>query len=450
MRDAESGLEDILSRLQHLHPKLMDLSLGRILRLLHTLGQPHHHLPPVVHVAGTNGKGSTLAFLRAILECRGWVVHMYTSPHLIDFNERIIVAGRSIDDQRLIDSLEYCERMNRNKQITFFEIVTAAAFLIFSQTPADVVLLETGLGGRLDATNVLSKPKVTAITGISFDHLQFLGTTIEEIALEKAGILKGQVPVVFAPQMFAKAKRVLEVQAELCKAPIYLWSVTPTPHGFVYHSRQRSVDLPFPKLVGPHQIFNAGVAIGCSEIVSDAKVTDEDLLCGICERVNWPGRLQRISQGNLRQRIPKHWELWIDGGHNDSAGSALAQQAQLWSHTQRPLPLYLIVAMSQHKDPYQFFLPLGKWITALYAVPLTTTSRAQGIEPEYLVQKARQVGVVQSMVQPSVEHALDDLRKHVNQSCRILICGSLYLIGSVLRSNKYENFLYEEGLSCFY
>ncbi|NUB13093.1 bifunctional folylpolyglutamate synthase/dihydrofolate synthase, partial [Azospirillum brasilense] len=260
---AESLADPVLDRLKGLHPKVIDLSLDRVHRLLAALGHPERRLPPVVHVAGTNGKGSTLAFLRAMLEAAGLRVHVYTSPHLVRFHERIRLAGSLIDDDRLAALLEECEAANGGGPITFFEVTTVAALLAFAREPADVVLLETGLGGRLDATNVVDRPAVTAITRISYDHRQFLGDTLEAIAGEKAGIFKPGVPAVIFPQPAEEAARTLAIRAETVGAPVSGWSVTPTAGGFRFESDRRRIELPLPGLAGAHQILNAGVALAC-------------------------------------------------------------------------------------------------------------------------------------------------------------------------------------------
>ena len=425
-------LDLVLNRLRLLHPKSIDLSLDRISRLLSDLDNPHHRLPPIVHVAGTNGKGSVIAFLRAILETAGWNVHVYTSPHLVRFNERIRLAGQLIDDDTLIHTLERCENINNGQPITFFEIITAATFLVFSETPADVILLETGLGGRFDATNVIDRSAITAITRISFDHIQFLGTTLAQIAYEKAGIFKHEVPIIMTPQPAHEATEVLKKQARAVNAPIYEWYVTSMEHGFYYHSDRRSISLPRPKLIGQHQIINAGAAIACSELLTWAKITDQAIHRGL-DTVEWPGRLQRLISGPLVSILPLDWELWLDGGHNDSAGDVLAEQAKLWhdSDDSRPFPLHLIVAMQANKDSLAFLRPLGAWVTSLSAVPFPIPDRGQ--LPEEIVASAHAVGIYQTQITPTVTSSL---LKLVNKSSsRVLICGSLYLAGAILHHN---------------
>ncbi len=357
--------DPVLERLKGLHPKVIDLSLDRVHRLLAALDHPERRLPPVVHVAGTNGKGSTVAFLRAMLEAAGYRVHVYTSPHLVRFHERIRLAGTLIDDTHLAALLEECETANAGGPITFFEVTTVAAFLAFSRVPADVVLLETGLGGRLDATNVIDRPAVTAITRISYDHRQFLGKSLLEIASEKAGIFKPGVPVVLAEQPAADALKALTLRATAIAAPIQPWTATPQPGGFRFESAKRRVDLPMPGLPGAHQIGNAGLALACLDHLPLA-VDDAAVRRGLAA-VEWPARLQRLTRGPLADSLPPDWELWLDGGHNDSAGEVLARQAVDWSvaddsragpHGGRR-PLLLIYGMLASKDPYAVPHPVG-------------------------------------------------------------------------------------------
>ncbi len=433
-RPPEAGRVDpILERLHRLHPKIIDLSLDRIDRLLAALGGPERRLPPVVHVAGTNGKGSTLAFLRAILESAGYRVHVYTSPHLVRFHERIRLAGALISEDRLAALLETCEAANAGAPITFFEITTAATFLAFSQTPADAVLLETGLGGRLDATNVLERPAVTAITRISVDHTQYLGTTLKEIAGEKAGILKPGVPAVLAPQPAAEAADTLYRRARDVSAPVLEWRVTAGPGGgFRFESPGRSLDLPAPALLGSHQITNAGVAIACLAGLPTLPVSDDAIRQGLT-RASWPGRLQRLTSGPLAQRLPAGWELWLDGGHNDSAGEVLAVQAATWANGPSALPLSLVFGMLGTKDPAAFLRPLARHAARLCAVPIP--GEAAALSADQAANIAATAGFSDAAPAPSVGAALDALVSAADQPGRILICGSLYLAGHVLADN---------------
>ncbi|HTT79646.1 MAG TPA: folylpolyglutamate synthase/dihydrofolate synthase family protein, partial [Stellaceae bacterium] len=356
----------VLARLMQLHPKRIDLSLGRIERLLGALGNPQDRLPPVVHVAGTNGKGSTVATLRACLEAGGYHVHVYISPHLVRFHERIRLAGELIDEDALLAVLEECERANAGRPITFFEITTAAALLAFSRAAADVTLLEVGMGGRLDTTNVVRRPAVTAITPISLDHQAYLGDTIAAIAGEKAGILKPGVPAVIGPQE-ADAAAVIAARAAALGAPLSRWRqewhCDPVGGGMRYAGAQWRLDLPLPSLAGAHQIANAGTAIACLEQLPDCPLPPAALARGL-RHIDWPARLQRLKRGPLVALLPPGWELWLDGGHNPAAGAVLAEAAAGW----RDRPLSLIVGMLNTKDAAGFLAPLAPYARALCAV----------------------------------------------------------------------------------
>ncbi|BAI73343.1 folylpolyglutamate synthase [Azospirillum sp. B510] len=430
-RQAATRSDPVLDRLKGLHPKVIDLSLDRMHRLLAALDHPERKLPPVVHVAGTNGKGSTVAFLRAMLEAAGHRVHVYTSPHLVHFHERIRLAGRLIDDDHLAALLEECEVANAGNPITFFEVTTVAAFLAFSRVPADVVLLETGLGGRLDATNVLDRPAVTAITRISYDHRQFLGESLLEIASEKAGIFKPGVPVVLAPQPEADALKALTLRATAIAAPIQSWSAEQRPHGFRFESAGRQIDLPMPGLAGAHQITNAGVAIACLDHLPLA-VDDEAVRRGLAA-VEWPARLQRLTHGPLADSLPPGWELWLDGGHNDSAGEVLARQAVDWSAGRPALPLLLIYGMLSSKDPFEFLGPLAPFTHALRAVAIP--GEEASFTAEESCETAKLCGIRDHGAADGVDAALADLLASRPEPARVLICGSLYLAGSVLAEN---------------
>lgn len=434
-RQAATRSDPVLDRLKGLHPKVIDLSLDRMHRLLAALDHPERKLPPVVHVAGTNGKGSTVAFLRAMLEAAGHRVHVYTSPHLVRFNERIRLAGRLIDDSHLAALLEECEVANAGNPITFFEVTTVAAFLAFSREPADVVLLETGLGGRLDATNVVDRPAVTAITRISYDHRQFLGDSLLEIASEKAGIFKPGVPVVLAPQPEADALKALNLRANAIAAPIQGWSVEERVDGFRFESAKRKLDLPMPGLAGAHQITNAGLAIACLDHLPLA-VDDGAVRRGLAS-VEWPARLQRLTRGPLAESLPPGWELWLDGGHNDSAGEVLARQAVDWSRglsdSTPALPLLLIYGMLSSKDPFEFLGPLAPFTHSLRAVAIP--GEEASFTAEESCETANLCGIRDHAAADGVDAALADLVAGRRTPARVLICGSLYLAGSVLAEN---------------
>ncbi|NUB28656.1 bifunctional folylpolyglutamate synthase/dihydrofolate synthase [Azospirillum brasilense] len=428
---AESPADPVLDRLKGLHPKVIDLSLDRVHRLLAALGHPERRLPPVVHVAGTNGKGSTLAFLRAMLEAAGLRVHVYTSPHLVRFHERIRLAGSLIDDDRLAALLEECEAANGGGPITFFEVTTVAALLAFAREPADVVLLETGLGGRLDATNVVDRPAVTAITRISYDHRQFLGDTLEAIAGEKAGIFKPGAPAVIFPQPAEEAARTLAIRAETVGAPVSGWSVTPTAGGFRFESDRRRIELPLPGLAGAHQILNAGVALACLDHLP-VKVDDAAVGRGLAA-VHWPARLQRLTRGPLAEALPAGWDLWLDGGHNDSAGEVLAVQAAHWAEEEPQRPLLLVYGMLASKEPREFLGPLAPFVSAARTVAIP--GEEASLTAEDTAAATRACGIADSAAAADVGSALEDMTRRVEGPARVLICGSLYLAGTVLAEN---------------
>src|SRR5947208_1337665 len=319
LRSAMRTTDELLAELKALHPRRMDLSLGRIERLLAALGNPQDRLPPVIHIAGTNGKGSTVATLRACLEAAVYRVHVYTSPHLVRFHERIRLAGQLIKEDSLLALLEECERANAGAPITFFEITTAAAFLAFARVPADIVLLETGLGGRLDTTNVVRHPAVAAITPVSLDHQAFLGDTVAAIAGEKAGILKPGVPAVIGPQP-DDAAGVIEARAAAIGAPLYRWQKEwrcdpqppPAAGGMRYEGGRWRLDLPLPALAGLHQTANAGTAIACLEQLSGFSLPASAISDGL-RHIDWPARLQRLTRGPLVAMLPAGSELWLDG-----------------------------------------------------------------------------------------------------------------------------------------
>jgi dihydrofolate synthase/folylpolyglutamate synthase len=417
----------VLERLGRLHPKLIDLSLDRIERLLAVLDNPHEKLPPVIHVAGTNGKGSTVATLRACLEAGGYRVHVYISPHLVRFHERIRLAGELIKEEVLIALLEECEQANSGTPITYFEITTAAAFLAFARVPADIVLLETGLGGRLDATNVIRHPAVTAITPISLDHQAFLGDTIAKIAGEKAGILKPGVPAVIGPQP-EEAEAVIETRAVQLGASLSRWQeewhCAAADGGIRFAGRHWRLDLPMPSLAGGHQIANAGMALACLEQLSGFPLSPEAVAGGL-RRIEWPARLQRLTRGPLAEMMLPGWELWLDGGHNPGAGAVLAEFVSGW----RDRPLYLLVGMLNTKDAAGFLRPLAPHARALFGV--TIPGEENPHLAEAIAAAARSVGLT-ARTAASVDAALVDLTAN-SPAGRVLICGSLHFAGTVLR-----------------
>jgi dihydrofolate synthase/folylpolyglutamate synthase len=426
----------IHARLLALHPKRIDLSLGRIQRMLAALGHPERRLPPVIHVAGTNGKGSTVAFARAILEAAGKRAHVYTSPNLVRLNERFRIArtggGKFVEDDELADVLSECEAKNGDAPITVFEIETAAAFLLFTRHPADVLLLEVGLGGRLDATNVVDKPLATVITRVSLDHRDFLGDTIEAIAAEKAGILKPGVPAVIASQT-REALAAIERQAARVNAPLSIagenWTATEERGRLVYQDDDGLLDLPAPRLYGRHQFENAGTAIATLR-VGGLKLPAAAFESGML-RVDWPARMQRLSQGRLAPLLPAESELWLDGGHNADGGRAIAAAlADLEERVSRPV--ILIVGMLSTKDAEGFLRNFTGLARRVITVPI---HQDKALPPAALADIARDIGIP-ALARDDVESALVTIGKlELAPAPRVLITGSLYLAGEVLDAN---------------
>ncbi|WP_300298907.1 folylpolyglutamate synthase/dihydrofolate synthase family protein [Ferrovibrio sp.] len=431
----EDHLGAILQRLMALHPKAIDLSLERIRALLARLGDPHLALPPVFHVAGSKGKGSTTAFLRAMAEAAGYRVHAYTSPHLVRFNERIRLAGRLIDDDRLIALLEHCEHVNAGQPITFFEITTAAAYLAFAETPADLVLLETGLGGIADTTNVIPQPRLTAITPIGIDHVAFLGDTITKIAEAKAGIIKPGVSCVVGPQP-DEAMAVIAARAAACGAPLirhgHEWIVRETADGMLWRQGDQDLDLPRPALLGAHQIVNAGMAVACARNLAGFEIPTAAIARGLRE-VNWPARMQRLDKGPLVDLLPPDTELWLDGAHNAMAGVALAETLR----TLPRKPTWLLAGMLNTKDAAGLLRPLAPLMRA--ACCISIPGEANSLSAEDLAAAARSVGL-QAMSAGSAETAMRQIADMIRADAstapaRVIITGSLYLAGRVLAEN---------------
>lgn len=424
------GSELILARLQGLHPKAIDLSLGRIERLLAALGHPERRLAPVVHIAGTNGKGSTLAMLDAMLLAAGRRVQRYISPHLVHFNERFLFDGEPIAETELADVLDVCERINRGAAITEFEIITAAAFVAFARREADVVLLETGLGGRLDATNVVARPRLTALAPISLDHQAFLGERIEQIAFEKAGILKPGVPCIVGPQL-PEVLAVIERRAREIGAPLSLhgrdWRATRVGDRLIVEAGDRPRDLPLPALVGCHQIDNAGLAVASALALGELAPDERAIAAGL-GTARWPARLQRLTRGPLVERLPAASELWLDGGHNPAAGQALA--ASLNGPDRRPL--HLVVGMLNTKDEPGFLRPLAPLATSVHTVPVPDEAASR--DPIEAAAEAARLGIAATPA-PDVTSALGSIAAAERDPARVLVCGSLYLAGHVLREN---------------
>ena len=433
-----TAIDSILARLTALHPKRIDLSLDRLQNLLAALDHPEKKLPPVIHVAGTNGKGSTVAFLRAILEAAGLSVHVYTSPHLVRFNERFRLGspgeGKLVSDAELAATFEECERANANAPITVFEITTAAGLLLFSRHPADVLILEVGLGGRLDATNVIDAPLASIITRISIDHTDFLGDTLEKIAAEKAGILKRNAPAIIAAQ-HRDALAVIERQAAKLSAPLCIagedFTATEERGRLVYQDEAGLLDLPAPKLYGRHQYENAGLAIAALRAIDAFKIPAPAFEAGMT-KADWPARLQRLAHGKLTELVPAGSELWLDGGHNPDGGRAIAATlADLEERVSRPL--VMIVGMLASKDCEGFLRNFTGLARRMIAVPVPGAEK--GLPAETVADCARSIGLP-STSRDNLAEALEAVRKlDLDPPPRILITGSLYLAGDVLREN---------------
>jgi dihydrofolate synthase / folylpolyglutamate synthase len=431
-----SSIGAIHARLLALHPKRIDLSLARIERLLARLGHPERHVPPVIHVAGTNGKGSTVAFARAILEAADKRVHVYTSPNLVRLNERFRIGrgggGTFVEDDELADVLSTCEAKNGDEPITVFEMETAAAFMLFSRHPADMLLLEVGLGGRLDATNVVEQPLASVITRVSLDHRDFLGDTIAAIAAEKAGILKPGVPAAIASQT-REALAAIERQASRVKAPLVIagesWTATEERGRLVYQDDDGLLDLPAPRLYGRHQFENAGTAIAALRI-GGLKLPATAFERGML-RVDWPARMQRLAQGRLPPLLPPESELWLDGGHNADGGRAIAAAlADLEERVSRPL--IVVVGMLATKDAQGFLRNFAGLVRRVIAVPI---HQDKAIPATELADIARGIGIP-ALARDTIESALLTIGKlELAPAPRVLITGSLYLAGEVLQDN---------------
>jgi dihydrofolate synthase / folylpolyglutamate synthase len=429
----------IMARFLALHPKLIDLSLDRIERLLAALGEPQRKLPPVIHVAGTNGKGSTIAFMRAILEAAGLVVHVYTSPHLVRFHERIRIGapggGHLVPEALLVDAFSRCEAANGGQPITVFEITTAAALLLFSEHPAHVLLLEVGLGGRVDATNVIEKPLASVVTPVSMDHSEYLGSTVAAIAMEKAGIFKRGVPSVIGLQEDPEALAVLERQAARTGAPVMVagqdFHVHEENGRLVYQDEDGLLDLPLPRLSGRHQHVNAGTAIAALRAAAFGRLPVKAFEQGIAG-AEWPARLQRLTRGPLAQCLPADAELWLDGGHNPDGGKVLAS-SMAEMEERRPRPLVMVAGMLGTKDSTGFLEPFAGLAQEVLTVTMPSQQAARSAED--VAELARAAGLAARPV-AGVEAALADIAgRDWTVSPRVLICGSLYLAGEVLAAN---------------
>ena len=404
---------------QH-YPTVTKLGLERILSLLARLGSPHHRLPPTIHVAGTNGKGSTISLMRAMLEAAHKRVHVYTSPHLVKFNERIVLAGQEIEDRYLLDLIERCQK-EEPQDITWFELTTAAAFLAFSEVPADFLLVETGVGGRLDATNVLENPVLTVITSLSIDHTEYLGETLEEIAREKAGILKKNCPLITCCHPI-EAQKVILSRAQELKCPVFserdTWQITEERDHLEFIWKEKAFNFPYPSLSGIHQIQNAGLALAAGfSLGLDPSSCSQGL-----SKASWPGRLQRLPS-------TPGIELWLDGAHNPDGAKVILETLLRWKK-EDGLPLYIIIGMIKNKDHETFLGIFQSHVERLFIVPVQNPY--QKLDPHILYDKARKLGF-STVLSPNVQEALQhiDLQRE-KKPVRVLICGSLYLAGELL------------------
>jgi len=412
-------------------PPMLPNGLDRPKQMLAKLGNPQHKMPPVFHVAGTNGKGSTLAFLQAMFEAGGLSVHKFISPHLVRFEERIVVAGKQIEPDHLLELIGEVKRAAGDDEISFFEFFTALAFLIYARTPADAVLLETGLGGNYDATNVIEK-SIALLTRISYDHTRLLGDTLPAIAGEKAGIIKRGCPAIVAPQSPEVNEVFLRRAAEL-GAPTFIagrdWSTEVQGDAFTYQGKNKFT-LPLPKLLGGHQVINAGTAIAGLEHSPFTSLLKQDTLARAMETVTWPGRFQQLTRGHLADLLPKGWELWADGAHNDSGAEVLAAQARAWGDEK---PLHIITGFKKKKDTDGFYERLVGIPKSIQAVDARID--APLVPPQELCDSLKAMGFTNAQPADNLESAIRSLTLQFTTPQRIIITGSLYLVGHALKLN---------------
>ncbi|MDA0782382.1 MAG: bifunctional folylpolyglutamate synthase/dihydrofolate synthase [Rickettsiales bacterium] len=416
---------------QPLGSKPIDFGLERVLELLEKLGNPHKKLPPVIHYAGTNGKGSTIAFSRAILEAAGYKVHVYSSPHLLNFNERITLAGNDISEPMLEQIVDLCRIKAADMRITFFEGTTAMAYLAFSQVKADIVLLETGMGGRLDATNVIDKPACTVITPISLDHTEYLGPTIPIIAGEKAGIIKQGVPCISSLQ-FEDAHNVIEAKAEELNAPLfsfgYDWIAEKTESGMVYKSTEGDMKLPSPALIGDHQIVNAGAAIAALKQLKGFSISDTAYAEGL-KKVKWPARMQQLTSGRLIDMLPQGWEIWLDGAHNNAGANVVSCMIDDWKNK----PTYLVCGFTRGRNAQEMLSHFKGKVKFVCGMLVQTEIAAQ--TAHVIADAAKKVGI-DAKDFDSIEDAISFLPTLDRTPARIIFCGSLYLASDAMKANK--------------
>lgn len=433
MSKIHADMMRLLKEMENPYLRSIDLQLVRMVNLMNALGRPDRKLPPVVHVAGTNGKGSLMAYLRAVYEAAGKDVHVYTSPHLVRFNERVVLAGREVEDGELYDVLRKVHMLHQQFPSTLFEGVTAAAMLLFAEYKADVMLMEVGMGGRLDATNIVEKPAVSLITPVSIDHSEYLGKDVVAIAREKAGIMKKDVTCVIGPQNEA-AKAVMEAHALKIGTPLHRlgheWQLREENGVYTYSSATLTLELPRPSLAGEHQWHNAATAVAALDVLMQQGhgITAEHITTGI-PKAFWEGRLQPITSEKLMQRLPAGSDLWLDGGHNPAAGEILAKWAQeRWGDEPQ---LHLVCGMLKGKDVRGFLTPLAPLIKHLWAVPIHDEPNA--LMPGELEHKAVGMGM-QANTAHHVREALEKIavQSGADNPQHVLICGSLYLVGQVI------------------
>ena len=421
---------DRLERLTSKYPKVIDLSLDRVNRLLSKLDNPHLKLPPVIHVAGTNGKGSTIAFLHNSLKCAGKKVHVYTSPHLIEVTERFIIANNRITYKELNSALSYCEKINKQEHITQFELLTCIAFLVMSKVEADVTLIETGLGGRLDATNVIKNPILTILTSISLDHADFLGNNLSSIAKEKAGIIKKRITCISAPQS-EEVKKVLINTCEKSKSKLIICNnesfFSILKNGFIINGLgSEDYFFPIPSLEGEHQIINALLAATALILCSELKVRIDDISNGI-KTTYWPGRLEKINTGKIKKYIPNSTNIWLDGGHNIAGAEAIKN----WILSKRIKHIILICGFLRNKEAKDILFILKKNIKYIICIPIDNKNSLSEYELKNIASNLK----IKSYCKSSLKEALkSDL---ILSNSKILIFGSLYLVGETMRLNTF-------------
>ncbi|AQX20594.1 bifunctional folylpolyglutamate synthase/dihydrofolate synthase [Bartonella sp. WD16.2] len=429
----KSRTQKVIDDLLESYPKKIAPSLERIFRLLECLGNPHLKLAPTIHIAGTNGKGSAAAICRALLESAGYHVHVYSSPHLVHWNERWRLSGQFVTDDQLVKTIHQIIEVNRNEPITIFEILTAVAFMLFSTNPADAIIVEVGLGGRFDATNVIKKPAVSLIMPIDYDHETFLGNTIEKIAFEKGRIIKQTVPVVIGKQNYDITHSILSTLAEKNKAPYFIFNQDYQSYEeygrMVFQNNQGLMDLPLPNLIGAHQIANAGASI--EAIYQAGFQLSEQTISKALRNLYWPARMQHLTHGRLVDQLPLSTDLWLDGGHNPAAGKVVAAQLKQWKKKSNR-PIIMIASMLKTKDTIGYFRPLSNIVDKVYTIPLNSNNAS--VCPIILAQSAQKVGLIASP-QANLQAVFHKISLE-HKDAIIFIGGSLYFAGDILRDNE--------------